>query len=98
MTIDVVRIMTYTAPNLGASFVVFYLTTTIYMHVFKKAISKTMSFIILCGIFALALASEIYHAAFLSSPFDLNDIYMTLVGLLITYLVYNWQYRKSKES
>lgn len=73
-------------PNLGAAWVLTMFAKWIVLFKLKCNITIKLHLFICTGISVLAFASEIVHDLFLGSPFDINDIIITVIAQIVIFL------------
>lgn len=74
-------------PNLAAAWAMTMFTKWAILFIFKKNITIKIHFCVCVAIIFLASISEVIHDMFLSSPFDIYDIMITVVAQLFIFLM-----------
>ena len=74
-------------PNISAAWFFIWICELIYTRT-KREYTFKVATISTFIIFTLGLASEIYHAMFLNSPFDLYDIIATICAGILYLLIF----------
>lgn len=74
-------------PNLAAAWAVTLFAKWYVLFVLKKDITVKSYAIICFGIVLIALTSEVIHAAFFDSPFDINDMVVTIIAQVVLFLI-----------
>ena len=74
-------------PNLGAAWAATMFGKWIITTMGQKKVT-IKSYLLLCvGIFLLALGSEVVHDIFFNSPFDIYDIFITILAQTCIFIV-----------
>ncbi len=71
------------APNVGSALVLAGLIQCHYARIMNKVYSKKVNIMALILIFIAMLLSEVIHANFLNSPFDVNDMLASVITLVL---------------
>lgn len=74
-------------PNLGAAWAFVMFAKWAVIFGLKREITPKSYLLICVVVLALALVSEVIHDLFQNSPFDVYDILITVVALLIAYFL-----------
>ena len=74
-------------PNLGATWAATMFAKWVVIFGWKRNLTVKKHFIICAGIFALAFGSEMIHSLFLSSPFDIYDILITIIAQIVIFFI-----------
>ncbi len=74
-------------PNLAAAWGITMFAKWVVLFILKRSITVKIHFCICVSIIFLALVSEIIHDMFLGSPFDINDMLITVVAQLLIFII-----------
>lgn len=75
------------APNFGAALLLPVLFANYFPVLFKRPLTRLHFSYGLAGVFAALFFSEVIHAVFLNSMFDIWDLAASLIGLVIMGLI-----------
>lgn len=96
MNNDVIRQILWVAPNFGVVWVGVEISIMAYEHCFKKEFSAKYFCPLVGIIIVILLLSEIIYAIFLNSPFDIRDMYASLIAAFVLILIHIVGKRKAK--
>lgn len=74
-------------PNAGAAWAATMFAKWLVVFGLKKVITVKLHLMLCIGVLILALVSEMVHALFLNSPFDLYDMLITIAAQLIMFFL-----------
>lgn len=73
------------APNLAAAWTFTMFGKWAAIRIFKRKYTLKIHAAVCTGILVIALTSEIIHAVFFSSPFDMYDMLTTVIAQIIIF-------------
>ena len=85
---EILLFLVGTCPNFGVVWVGVGYTIGFYSQVFHHEFDDSKFYLLLLGIMILLITSEIVHDVFLNSKFDIWDLVVSLVSMVIICLIH----------